>query len=289
MSRPLLPSLLLIIVLPMPGTAREEPPIAAEQPMAVNSKLLVRAHAHNDYLHGRPLFDALKHGFCSVEADVFLVDGKLLVAHERSQLETERTLETLYLDPLLERVRANGGRVFPDGPDFTLLVDFKSAGEETYIALDTVLAQYEEMLTVVENGLVEKKAVTVIISGNRAWERISGDSTRYAGVDGRLSDLASNRPPHLMPLISDNWELNFTWRGRGPMPDSERAELWRIVQEAHAKGRRVRFWATPDQPSPERTALWGELLVAGIDHIGTDDLAGLKSFLLDSAASTSLR
>jgi hypothetical protein len=41
---------------------------------------LTRAHAHNDYLHARPLFDALDHGFCSVEADVWLVDGKLLVA-----------------------------------------------------------------------------------------------------------------------------------------------------------------------------------------------------------------
>ena len=33
-----------------------------------------QAHAHNDYYHTRPLLDALSHGFCSVEADVFLVD-----------------------------------------------------------------------------------------------------------------------------------------------------------------------------------------------------------------------
>jgi hypothetical protein len=36
---------------------------------------LTRAHAHNDYLHARPLFDALDHGFCSVEADVWGVNG----------------------------------------------------------------------------------------------------------------------------------------------------------------------------------------------------------------------
>ena len=40
---------------------------------------LIHAHAHDDYEHTRPLLDALDHGFCSVEADIYLVDGKLLV------------------------------------------------------------------------------------------------------------------------------------------------------------------------------------------------------------------
>jgi hypothetical protein len=272
--------LLPILIWPLPVAIGEESSRVASQPAAAQARPLVRAHAHNDYLHERPLLDALSHGFCSVEADVFLLDGTLLVAHERSELKADRTLEGLYLDPLLRRVRENGGRVFSGGPDFTLLVDFKSEGEETYDALDRVLAGYAEMLTNFKEGKVEKKAVTVIVSGNRAWERISADTTRYAGVDGRLSDLSSNRPSHLMPLVSDNWEQNFTWEGRGPMPEAERTKLRRFVQEAHKKGRRVRFWATPDRPSPERTALWIELLAAGVDYIGTDDLAGLTTFLL---------
>ena len=44
---------------------------------------LERAHSHNDYSRPRPLLDALDAGFCSVEADIFLVDGELLVAHPR--------------------------------------------------------------------------------------------------------------------------------------------------------------------------------------------------------------
>jgi len=31
---------------------------------------LARAHAHNDYLHPRPMLDALDAGFTSVEADI---------------------------------------------------------------------------------------------------------------------------------------------------------------------------------------------------------------------------
>src|SRR5262249_51413181 len=79
-------------------------------PAQESPKPLVRVHAHNDYEHKRPLFDALEHGFCSVEADIYLVDGQLLVAHQRNQVKSERTLQKLYLEPLRERVSKNGGR-----------------------------------------------------------------------------------------------------------------------------------------------------------------------------------
>src|SRR5438034_4524920 len=80
---------------------------------------LSHGHAHNDYEHKRPLFDALDNGFCSVEADIYLVNGQLLVAHERFQAKPEKTLQSLYLDPLRERVKKNGGRVYPNGPECT--------------------------------------------------------------------------------------------------------------------------------------------------------------------------
>src|SRR5437764_5868671 len=82
---------------------------------------LQRAHAHNDYEHKRPLFDALDCGFCSVEADVWLVKGQLLVAHTPVQWDTTRTLEKLYLDPLRERAKANRGKIFP-GATFYLMI-----------------------------------------------------------------------------------------------------------------------------------------------------------------------
>ena len=56
---------------------------------------LSAAHAHNDYRHERPLLDALEHGFCSVEADVFLVDDKLCVAHDAPEITPQRTLRSL--------------------------------------------------------------------------------------------------------------------------------------------------------------------------------------------------
>src|SRR5205807_5564118 len=93
---------------------------------------LIHTHAHNDYEHKRPLFDALDNGFCSVEADVFLVDGELLVAHTRKEVKPERTLEKLYLDPLRKRIKANGGKVYPGGPTIFLLIDVKTEAKPTY-------------------------------------------------------------------------------------------------------------------------------------------------------------
>lgn len=241
---------------------------------------LQRAHAHNDYEHPRPLLDALEHGFTSVEADVHLVDGELLVAHDPEDLEEGRTLESLYLAPLRERARAHDGSVYPDGTPFTLLVDVKTDAEATYRVLHRQLRRYREILTTAERGAVRPKAVTAIVSGNRALELMQRQQLRFAFHDGRLSDLGSGAPASLIPLISDNWTVHFDWAGRGPMPDEERRKLHDIVATAHADGQRVRFWATPDMPIGVREAVWHELIAAEVDLVNTDDLAGLEAFLL---------
>ncbi len=236
---------------------------------------LPNTHAHNDYEHTHPLFDALAQGFCSVEADIYLIDGKLLVAHERREVRPERTLEALYLDPLLAQVRAHGGRLYPGGPDCYLLIDVKTAAEPTYRALRDVLARYQEMLTRFTPTSTETNAITVVISGNRARQIMASEAVRYAAVDGRLPDLAGSTNAHLIPWISDNWSLHFTWRGWQQMPADQQAELRRIVDQAHAQGRKVRFWGGPDIP-----ALWSVELAAGVDFINTDKLAELRQFLL---------
>ncbi len=237
---------------------------------------LPRAHAHNDYRHARPLQDALDHGFCSVEADIFLVGGELLVGHDRSELRPGRTLERLYLAPLRERVRAHDGHVFGEDAPFRLLVDIKSSGTETYRALDRVLQSYGDILAHVEQGHAQPGPILVVVSGNRDKSTITADKTRFAGIDGRLTDLGSDSPSHLLPWISDRWTAHFTWDGTGTMPAAERRKLRRIVEQAHREGRAVRFWATP-----ETDAMWAALTESGVDLINTDDLAGLRDFFLE--------
>ncbi len=241
---------------------------------AENFRPLVQAHAHNDYEHARPLHDALAQGFCSVEADVWLTNGWLLVAHDLKNVRTNRTLSALYLDPLRERVNNNGGRVCSNGPPFTLLIDIKSDADLTWTALREALKGYAPMLTTFRADATATNAVTIILSGNRPLTVLASESPRLAALDGRLPDLDGPSSRHLIPLISDNWRNTFQWRGPGAMPDDERLKLKRIVDQAHQQGRRVRFWAAPDH-----AAGWAELRRAGVDLINTDHLNGLREFL----------
>ncbi len=235
---------------------------------------LINAHAHNDYEHPRPLLDALDHGFCSVEADIWLVEGRLLVAHDRDKVKPERTLEALYLDPLRERAKKNGGRVYPNGPEFSLLIDLKSNWKTTYPALRAVLTNYADVLTTFHSNEKRTNAVLVIISGSRDRTMFEGETVRYAAFDGELSDLDANPSPHFAPWISSRWGASFSWRGNGPMPDAEKQKLDTIVNRAHEQGRRVRFWGAPDNRE-----FWQVLQAARVDMINTDNLAGLQRFL----------
>lgn len=237
---------------------------------------LPRAHSHNDYWRQRPLQDALECGFCSVEVDIFLIDGKLLVGHERRELRPERTLESLYLEPLRARVKQFGGKVYPNAPYFYLLIDVKSEAQTTYNALHKTLERYDDLMTRYEGSRTVERAVRAVLSGNRIpLAQLERERVRFVGYDGRLSDLSGDTPPTLMPWVSDSWTSLFRWNGRGTFPEDEHAKLRQIVQQAHAKGYQLRFWATADLPT-----VWEVLWDAGVDLIGTDVPPLLRDFML---------
>ena len=244
---------------------------------------LARAHAHNDYEHSRPLFDALSQGFTSVEADVWLEDGELLVAHELEQVQHGRTLKSLYLEPLRRVIKRHRGSVYEDSPYyFALWIDVKSEAVSTYKVIHRQLRRFRDMFTSFHGNRVKDGAVTAIISGERAPDFMQRQGIRYAGMDGRLEDLGTGAPADFMPVISDNWTEHFTWTGTGPMPELERRKLQTIVEIAHANDQRIRFWETPDEPGAESEAVWQELLDARVDYVNTDHLSELQEFLLDN-------
>jgi hypothetical protein len=217
----------------------------------------------------------LDRGFCSVEADIFLVRGQLLVGHTVLDLRPERTLERLYLEPLRKRARAGKGEIYPGGPPFYLLIDVKTDAKATYEALHPILSRYTDILTSVRDGKCQLRAVTVVVSGNCARDSIRTQKVRFAAIDGGTGDLDSRAPAHLVPYISASWSRLFRRRGQGEMPPEVRELLLVIVAKAHKHGRLVRFWATPERP-----ALWRELRAAGVDLINTDRLDELRRFLL---------
>ena len=239
---------------------------------------LEHAYAHRDCEYQPPLWRSLHAGFRFIEADVYSLFGRTLVAHDLQQLRPRRTLQALYLRPLHDYLQQRGV-LFADNP-LWLFVDVKTPAAASYAALHKLLASYRDMLTTFTPGTAHPGAVTVIISGNRVPYREAAKlPLRYAALDGRITDLGVHTDPSVMPIISDSWRKHFLWSGHGPMPDDERQKLEQMVETAHSCGQKLRFWGTPDDATPERERVWDTLLEVGVDLLNTDDLEGLKGYL----------
>jgi glycerophosphoryl diester phosphodiesterase len=236
---------------------------------------LHRAHSHNDGERDVPLFGALELGIASVEADVWLVDDELLVAHDPERLAPELTLRSLYLDPLRERVRERGGVYNSHDQRFQLLIDVKSDAEQTWTAINQELAGDEDVLTVWgPDGVIADGPIQVVVSGERARETMARQPNRFATFDGRIpQDLDAPEPPTFMPMVSQHFAY-LGWRKGMEPGDDIRAKLRDAVDRAHAAGRTVRFWSVPDV---ER--VWDVLLDAGVDIIDAKDLERLAGYL----------
>lgn len=226
-----------------------------------------QAHAHNDYAHPHPLFDALNYGFISVEADVHLVRGKLLVSHSRPVHEI-RTLEELYLSPLDSIVRANSGKIYPayDGT-FFLMIDIKTEAESTYRVLREVLLRYPALLRTSEFH----HPITIFLSGNRPMGTVVNDPASLVALDGRPSDLGKFYTVAVMPVISDNYKNWSDGNGKGT---GDLKKISALANRVHAEGKKLRLWAIPDNPEA-----WRALLAAGVDLISTDHLSELNEFM----------
>jgi hypothetical protein len=259
---------LLFLLLLLCGASLEAQPIA-EIP-------LPNAHAHNDYAHARPLWDALAQGFTSVEADVFLMEGELYVYHDRpARPDPTRTLRSLYLEPLKKILESRQGALYP-GYDvvFYLMIDIKENGEEVYRILKRQLEPYRGILTSYQGRKINQGPVTIFLSGDRPISTILAEDNRLVALDGRPEDIGKGIDPAFMPVISDRYGKHFSWRGEGEIPTSEWRKMRILVANAHAEGKKVRFWA-----SPEKEAVWTTLLRAQVDLINTDELARLRVFL----------
>lgn len=239
----------------------------------------VYKHSHNDYEHENPLFDALNENFRSVEADIYSIGDSLFVAHDFDKIRPGQTLRSLYLEPLKNKIAKNAGSVYGNGDEIILFVDIKDDGLETYKLLHKILQDYKSDLSVFENGIKTTKSILVVVSGNRPFEFMEQQTTRFAGFDGRFENLDTEILSQLMPVVSDNWNKYFKWDGIGEIPESEEKLLCSFVEKAHQKGCLIRFWATPSKTSEQQQAVWTELAKAKVDLIGTDNLQELNDFV----------
>jgi hypothetical protein len=231
------------------------------------------AHAHNDYEHDHPLFDALQNGFLSVEADVHLFKWNeyyqtLLVGHDRVDTAS-RSLEQLYLKPLDSLLKVNRGSVYKgDVHTFYLMIDIKTNADTTYLALKELMKSYPRL-----KCNPSECQVKIFLSGNRPMGYVI---KKYEGLalDGRPTDIGKGFSSDLMPVISDTYWNWCKWDGKQPPNPTDLQKIRELAQYIHTEGKKFRLWAIPDTQ-----LAWQTLLNAGVDLINTDKLKELNEFL----------
>jgi alkaline phosphatase len=228
---------------------------------------IAKAHSHNDYKQDTPFYKAYRAGFASLEADIYLQNGSLLVAHEPEELDSSKTLQHLYLDPLRERVKTNNGFPFSDNTkQLQLLIDIKTDSVHTLDRLVQVLHSYPQ-LTSCNN-------IRFVITGNRPGQLLFVSYPRFIFFDGVLSQTYNHEALSRIRLMSDNFADYSLWTGQGKLDPASTDKIKNAIDRAHALGKPVRFWNAPDNENA-----WLTLMTLKADYINTDHIPELSLFL----------
>lgn len=238
---------------------------------------LSNGHSHNDYKQDRPLRDAIKLGFMSVEVDIWTVDDEFLVSHTRAGLKRSPSLHELYLEPLCIRIDSMDGRVYDNQVDeFVVMLDLKGSWTVGDLhQLEAYMDDFLEDFSVFRDGNYEQRALRILLSGNSGKYHAAELEPRYFSIDGGFHDIEGDLDIGEVPRTSSRYGAHFKWKGRGQQPEQERLKMIELVRAAHADGRKIRFWAVPN-----RTTVWQALLDAGVDWINVDRLERFHSFSL---------
>lgn len=225
------------------------------------------AHSHNDYEKEFPFWNAYNQGFGSIEADIFLHQDKLIVAHDSVQMKLNRTLDSLYLQPLQNCIVKNNGYVFAEpGRQLQLLVDIKSSAVATLNKLIETLGKYPMIR--------DNRSVKIVISGNRPDPSLFTSYPGYIYFDGELNKEYTAAAMEKIDLLSDNLRRYTSWNGKGIIPEKEKIKIEAVIQKAHQQNKKVRFWNSPDDINT-----WFGMIRLHVDFINTDKIDELAAFL----------
>ena len=237
--------------------------------LRVSSEKKMLIHSHNDYAQKRPFWGAYEAGADSIEADIFLVDGDLLVSHSRKDLKKENTLRRLYLEPLREVMRKNGGRAYANGKPLQLLIDLKNGKPALDRLVEMVEKEgYHDCFAIAKNP----SAARLTVTGDHSEITDFFAYPDYVFFDVPPTKKLADEQYKRVPLISHYARAYTKWRS-GEMSEADKEKIRVAVREAYAKGCKFRLWGYPDNPEAWRLAR--EL---GLDYINTDHPAAASAF-----------
>ncbi|RAI84395.1 alkaline phosphatase [Algoriphagus yeomjeoni] len=223
-------------------------------------------HSHNDYLQTVPFWTAFSAGANSIEVDVILKEGRLMAAHEAASINSDQTIESLYLDPITKGIKSG----LISKIDFHLLVDLKTEAYASLEVLLEIMKDYEYMLYSSGNP----GGLKLIISGNRPNPEDYSKYPEWMFFDYQSKELGKGLPWEKIGMVSMSFRQFSVWNGKGRMVEEQRKAVQDFIDLVHSFDKPVRFWGSPDSKSA-----WKAFYEMGEDYINTDHPIAAAEYL----------
>lgn len=224
----------------------------------------VLIHSHNDYESAEPLLNAIRNRVYSLEADVYLVNDTLKVAHDKKDLTNASSLFSLYIQPIVDLFRTHNGRISNDSAYApVLMIDIKENGDAVLAKLGSLLVPHASVF----DRKINPGAIQIVISGDR------GDRSKWTSwpsfilFDGRIGEQYNKPQLERVAFVSDSY-FNYA-RQKG----STDSLIKQVAEKSHQMEKLLRLWAIPDNPSS-----WSHLRKLGVDIINTDNVSECRRY-----------
>jgi len=228
-------------------------------------------HSHNDYLQAQPFYTAHANHFASMEVDVFLVDNELYVAHNKEDINKKRTIERLYIEPIIEQIKLNGNnKAYQDSGKLQLMIDLKTAGEPALRCLEAKLKPIRRYFDLNTNP----DAVRLVITGDSPKPERFKAFDEIFFFDGKRNTPYTAEQLKRVAFFSAGLQEFTKWNGLGRMVEDDYRKSKNFVDSVHHIGKQVRFWGNPDTKT-----CWQVFIKMGVDYLNTDSPAEMAKFL----------
>src|SRR5690606_17672000 len=100
-----------------------------------------------------------------------------------------------------------------------------------------------------------------------------GDYPPFIWFDGRLTVNYTPEQLERIAFFSADFGDYSAWDGTQDISSADKIQLVNVVDRVHAKGKQMRFWATPDGKNS-----WRTLKKLGVDIINTDQPSVCRTY-----------
>ena len=221
------------------------------------------AHAHNDYERSQALTSALEYGITSIEIDVFLHNKKIVIAHDKEDIDSSFTLKKIYLQPIKKSLS--------QADTIQLLIDIKEYSVELLNTLQNELLASGLPLTSKVND--QKDQITIILSGDMDKSYIIENHYPIFYIDGRPEDLDKEEWHTHIKMISDNFKNYMDYEGLGVPKKKELDKINSLIKQCEQIDIPIRFWNTADHLN-----VWKLLDKLNVDYISIDDYRNFSNY-----------